>query len=413
MKVCLGQIRSYKGKVEKNLRNHLRFIEQAKAFKPDLIVFPELSLTGYEPALAEELATDLNDTRFEVFAQSAQACQCSIALGVPIREGKDIHICLLFFHPDGSRAQYAKQFLHQDEEPYFSCGKGQYYFENKGTKAAFGICYESLREEHFAKAKEGGATVYIASVAKPAGGMQKGLKYYPRTAAENSIPILLVNNVGFCDNFVSVGQSAVWDEEGICRGSLDAKHQGILIYDTRLRKSREFIIPEAAHTIEQASLDDFADLFPIYRAAKENLDKQGIYQWTDTYPNEQIIRSDIEKGVLYVLKSEGEIVGAMNLSEEQEPEYANIEWEYDNTKVMVLHRLVISPDFQGHGWGKVCMDFAEDYARRHKYKSIRLDAYSRNTSVINFYKNRAYKIRGEVHFPNRIHPFFCLEKDLR
>src|SRR5574339_293415 len=49
MKINLGmaQINTKLGDVDANLAKHLDYIKQAKAEKADLLVFPELSLTGY------------------------------------------------------------------------------------------------------------------------------------------------------------------------------------------------------------------------------------------------------------------------------------------------------------------------------------------------------------------------------
>ncbi len=47
LKLALAQIATQLGNVEANLEKHLDYIKQAKAQKADLIVFPELSLTGY------------------------------------------------------------------------------------------------------------------------------------------------------------------------------------------------------------------------------------------------------------------------------------------------------------------------------------------------------------------------------
>jgi predicted amidohydrolase len=55
MKICVAQTKSVKGDVLKNIENHLKFIELALAFSADLIIFPELSLTGYEPELAGKM----------------------------------------------------------------------------------------------------------------------------------------------------------------------------------------------------------------------------------------------------------------------------------------------------------------------------------------------------------------------
>ena len=47
LKLALAQIATRLGDVESNLEKHLHYIHQAKSQKADLIVFPELSLTGY------------------------------------------------------------------------------------------------------------------------------------------------------------------------------------------------------------------------------------------------------------------------------------------------------------------------------------------------------------------------------
>jgi hypothetical protein len=42
----------------------------------------------------------------------------------------------------------------------------------------------------------------------------------------------MANCIGFCDNFLSVGKSAVWTKEGKLVGQLDDKMEGILFFDT-------------------------------------------------------------------------------------------------------------------------------------------------------------------------------------
>jgi predicted amidohydrolase len=41
MKICIAQTQSEKGNIQKNIKNHLRFIERAVKYKADLIIFPE------------------------------------------------------------------------------------------------------------------------------------------------------------------------------------------------------------------------------------------------------------------------------------------------------------------------------------------------------------------------------------
>jgi predicted amidohydrolase len=51
-------------------------------------------------------------------------------------------------------------------------------------------------------------------------------------AKKNSVPILMANCVGYCDNFLSVGATAVWSKKGALIEKLDDKSEGILVFDT-------------------------------------------------------------------------------------------------------------------------------------------------------------------------------------
>ncbi|MCT4613415.1 MAG: GNAT family N-acetyltransferase [Marinifilaceae bacterium] len=164
--------------------------------------------------------------------------------------------------------------------------------------------------------------------------------------------------------------------------------------------------------IRIAKINDINKIFNIYVNAKKNLIENGIFQWTENYPNLEIIRQDIKNEFLYVLSKDDEIIGAINISEEQEKEYEKIDWIFDDTKVLVIHRLVINPKNQKKGNARKLMNFAEKFATENNYSSIRLDAYSPNTRVIDFYRTREFFIRGKVNFPERNFPFYCMEKEL-
>jgi ribosomal protein S18 acetylase RimI-like enzyme len=89
-----------------------------------------------------------------------------------------------------------------------------------------------------------------------------------------------------------------------------------------------------------------------------------------------------------------------------------VKWNFDNSKVLVIHRLVIDPKYQRKGYAQKLMDFAERFATENNYSSIRLDAYSQNKRVIDFYKKRNYFIRGVVNFQDRDYSFHCMEKEI-
>lgn len=80
-----------------------------------------------------------------------------------------------------------------------------------------------------------GAELYLASVAKSQIGIEKAFGHFPKTALKYSIPTLLCNCIGHCDNFESAGQSSIWGIDGKLISQLDNENEGILIYDTELK----------------------------------------------------------------------------------------------------------------------------------------------------------------------------------
>jgi predicted amidohydrolase len=72
----------------------------------------------------------------------------------------------------------------------------------------------------------------VASVVKSKNGIDKAMIHYLEIAKKFSMPVLMSNCVGFCDNFQSVGKSSVWSKQGNLVGQLDDKLEGILIFDT-------------------------------------------------------------------------------------------------------------------------------------------------------------------------------------
>ncbi len=385
----------------------MEFIERAIKLKADLIIFPELSITNYEPDLAKELATDIKSYIFNPFQEFSNKKEITIGIGMPTEATNGINISMLIFQPNMERTVYSKQMLHSDELPYFVCGKNQTFLTIKGIKIAIGICYEALQREHFLNAKSQNIDLYIASVAKPKSGIEKVYNHFPKIANEFNTPILMSNCIGHCDNFMSVGQSAIWNKKGILIKQLNVNNQGVLIYDTETEQAEKEQLK-----IEKGKLTEVDELFQIYLNGKSELEKNGIYQWTDSYPTRSIIENDLEKGVLFVLRNDKVIIGAINISEEQEPEYETINWEFDNSKILVIHRLVIDPKYQGKGYARKLMDFAEIFASENNYSSIRLDAYCQNKRAIDFYEKRRYFIRGNVNFPKREYPFRCMEKEI-
>ena len=230
MKVCVAQIKPTKGDIETNITHHKKLIALAVSSGAEMIFFPELSLTGYEPNLAKELATDINDKRFDEFQLISNANNITIGAGMPIKNKAGIYIGMIIFQPKQARQLYTKKYLHADEEPFFIAGTGGTALMN--NKIALAICYEVFVPQHPEDAFKNGAVIYVASVAKSAAGVKKANQILPANALTYSMTVLMANSTGFCDNFISAGSSAIWTNNGKLAAQLDDTNEGILIIDT-------------------------------------------------------------------------------------------------------------------------------------------------------------------------------------
>jgi predicted amidohydrolase len=242
MKISIAQTRPIIGDISANIENHKRLIDIALTHNANAIFFPELSLTGYEPELANKLATDEKDNRLDLFQQTSDKNKITIGIGLPTKAETRIRISMIIFQPNQPRQTYSKQQLHSDELPYFESGTEQVIITFDKIKIAPAICYESLQPDHSAKASKLGAEIYLASVAKPYNGLNKAMIHYSNVAKNYSMPVLMSNYVGFCDNFVSAGFSSVWTKQGQLVGQLDDKNEGILIFDTETEEVTARII---------------------------------------------------------------------------------------------------------------------------------------------------------------------------
>jgi predicted amidohydrolase len=232
MRICAAQTRPIKGDIQRNLANHTKLIDQAVDHAVELIIFPELSLTGYEPTLARELATDPNDTRLDALQKISDSKAITIGVGAPTKNEKGICIGLLLFQPHKPRHVYSKTFIHADEEPFFVRGQSSPHFRFEQTKIALAICYEISVPEHLESVLKSKPAFYCASVVKSVNGINKALDRLSNIARECSFPVLMSNCVGVCDGMQCAGRSSAWNNRGSLVGQLNDSDEGLLIFDT-------------------------------------------------------------------------------------------------------------------------------------------------------------------------------------
>lgn len=231
MKIALAQLKSAKGDINENINRHLKLIEKSIENEVNAIFFPELSLTGYEPILAKSLAIHSSDKKLNIFQEVSNSNNITICVGIPTLSKHSILISMIIFQAQKPRQTYSKQILHSDEFPYFIEGKKQVIISNDSINIAPAICYESLQVLHIDYAIKQGANIYVSSVAKSQVGIEKAYSHYSEMSKKYSIPILMSNSIGFCDNFISAGQSAIWSKTGELLTKLDNKIESVIVYD--------------------------------------------------------------------------------------------------------------------------------------------------------------------------------------
>ena len=164
--------------------------------------------------------------------------------------------------------------------------------------------------------------------------------------------------------------------------------------------------------IAAAKTSDIDGVMRLIADVVARLRQEGSDMWDERYPRREFFMEDISKCSLYLAWEGSEIVGVMALDSEQSPEYREVEWKVATDKVLVVHRLAVSPNAQGMGIASRMMDFAEDKARKEGAKAMRLDAYTGNPAALALYESRGYTNAGTVKFPWRTLPFNCYEKAL-
>lgn len=242
MRIALCQFQPVAGVVAANTAAHLRMMRAAAEHGADVAAFSELSMTGYEPTLAHRLAFANDDGRIEPIAAFAQTAHLQALIGAPLRAAGKPRIGAAWIARDGSVRWLGKQWLHDDELPFFEAqphASATVDVEANGlTRIGIAICYELSRAEHADSAFASGATGYLATVAKTARGITAAHARLAEIARERSAMAWLVNCVGPCDGGEAAGGTAAWDATGKLMASLPAAAEGILLVDARSGSAR-------------------------------------------------------------------------------------------------------------------------------------------------------------------------------
>ena len=149
--------------------------------------------------------------------------------------------------------------------------------------------------------------------------------------------------------------------------------------------------------IRKANKSDLGDIMLMYNSCVKGMIANSIDQWDETYPNSEIILSDLKARTYFVAEENGGIIGGINIDEKQDPTYLTIDWKDKSNQFLVVHRLAVKKEFWQIGIGKKLMLFVEEVVGEEGYQSIRLDTYSGNPKAMEFYKKLGYTQLGHIH----------------
>ena len=165
--------------------------------------------------------------------------------------------------------------------------------------------------------------------------------------------------------------------------------------------------------IRKAHEGDLQNIMKMYKSCIEGMIKNDIDQWDKSYPNTEIIALDLKAATYYVVESKGEIIGGINIDQNQDKTYLGINWEDKSASFLVVHRLAVKEEWWNKKIGKDLMLFTEKLVKKMRLKSIRLDTYSGNPKAIEFYKKLGYTELGAINLKPNKNEYYCFEKIIK
>jgi NAD+ synthase/NAD+ synthase (glutamine-hydrolysing) len=254
MRIALGQINTTVGDLSGNAEIMIRMARQAAARKADLVVFPELSLTGYPPRDLVEKPSFLERTQSELARLSRETASVPVALitgyvGVAdTSEGSRAVNSAAVVARGTTRFTQTKMLLPTydvfDEARYFLPATSQSLYTLEGHATALTICEDAWNDKQYWERRryqrdpveelvKQGARLLISINASPYHMGKRELRrdIFAATARKYSVPVVYVNQVGGNDQLVFDGSSFAMNAEGRLIASAASFSEDIVLVD--------------------------------------------------------------------------------------------------------------------------------------------------------------------------------------
>ena len=165
--------------------------------------------------------------------------------------------------------------------------------------------------------------------------------------------------------------------------------------------------------IRKAEISDLANIMLMYKSCVAGMIETGIDQWDESYPNTEVIMEDLIAQSYFVALENGVIIGGINIDQNQDKTYLEIDWEDTSDSFLVVHRLGVKEEFWSKKIGKELMLFTENLLKERGLKSIRLDTYSGNPKAMEFYRRLGYTELGTIDLKPDKDKYHCFEKIIK
>lgn len=222
MNIALAQINAHVGSLDKNKTKMVEWTKQAKEQKAEVILFPELAITGYPPEDLLLRPHFLKRARKALDEFSAEIPEGITALvGIPLLVKGDLYNSLAVVRHNKVEGFYHKMFLPNygvfDEQRYFARGKLAAKIQLGEAELGLSICEDIwVPRGPVTDLALSGCQIILNASASPY-HQNKGLdreRMLAQRAKDNLSYIVYTNLVGGQDELVFDGQSVVIDPSG-------------------------------------------------------------------------------------------------------------------------------------------------------------------------------------------------------
>jgi NAD+ synthase (glutamine-hydrolysing) len=237
MRLALAQINTVVGDLDGNRSLILSRLEQAREAGADLVLFPELAVTGYPPEDLLLRPAFVRAARRSLDEIAAATRGIAALVGFPSFDGDLYNACAVC--ADGAvRAAYRKRFLPNygvfDEERYFASGRDLVVLRLGESLVGVTICEDMWQPGPPATDLAlAGAQLLVNVSASPfhVGKEREREEMFQQRARDTSSFVAFVNAVGGQDELIFDGHSVVLDDEGEVLARAPGFEEALLVVD--------------------------------------------------------------------------------------------------------------------------------------------------------------------------------------